>query len=107
MTSVSRPKTVMNQGIPAAGSWPGTRGSSSIRSEARSATDCLNVTASSSQEACSCGMERCHAESEERTRESSSPNFRSACATATRTPFADGMTSARRRHACRGSSAME
>ena len=46
---VSRPKTVMNHGIPAAGSLPSpTPPCSRIRSEARSATDCANACSRSS-----------------------------------------------------------
>ena len=102
--SVSRPKIVMNHGIPAAGSWPGSRGSSSMRSEERSATDWANVCESSSHEPRSCGTRRRQAASEARTRASSSPKRRSATSTAVRMPSTAGMTSTRRRQLSRGPS---
>ena len=101
---VSRPKTVMNQGIPAAGSAPDRRGSSSMRSEDRSATERPNVCISSSQELRSCGTRSRQAASESRTRASSSPKRRSTISAAIGIPSADGITSARRRQLSRGSS---
>ncbi len=103
---VSRPKTVMNQGIPAAGSAPERRGSWSMRSEDRSATERPNVCTSSSQELRSCGTRRRHAASESRTRAISSPKRRSAICAAVCVPSADGITSARRRQLSRGSSSI-
>ena len=73
---MSRPKTVMNHGIPAAGSRP-VRPLPRIRSEARSATDWKNASSSWSQSARICGTRSCQAASDSRTRVCSSPKRRS------------------------------
>ena len=57
--SVSRPKTVMNQGVPAASKCPSANSGTRIRSAARSASDRFHVWTRSSQPALSTGAERC------------------------------------------------
>ena len=78
----SRPNTVMNHGMPAAGRRPHVRRARSpcarMRSAARSETDCETARSRSSQSARSCGTRSCQAVSESRTCWSSSPKRRSA-----------------------------
>ena len=78
---VSRPNTVMNHGMPAAGSFPMSP-SARMRSAARSLTERLNAWPSVSQLAFTCGTRRCHAASESRTCASSSPKRGPAVASA-------------------------
>ena len=101
---VSRPKTVMNQGIPAAGRRP-VRPAPRIRSEARSETDWKKECERSSQSDRICGTRSCHAASDSRTRVSSSPNRRSAVRGAIESPSIETSMSSRRCHDWRGSSA--
>ena len=106
--SESRPNTVMNHGIPAAGSRPEpTRPAPRIRSAARSATECENEWPSSSQLARICGTRSSHAESDSRTRPRSSPNRRSTVRFGTSSsPSSDITTSTRTYHVSRGASSM-
>ena len=102
---VSRPKTVMNHGTPAAGSLPIAPLSERMRSEARSETDWPNARDSASHDARSCGTRSCHAASESRTRPTSSPKRSSAKRGATGSPSGSGKTSTCRSQRSRGSSA--
>ena len=77
MISVSRPNTVMNHGMPAAGSFHVPPPSPvCICSAARSFTDCPNACSSSSQLVSTRGTCTCHASSEARTRARSPPKCR-------------------------------
>ena len=102
---VSRPNTVMNHGIPAAGSIAESRVfEPRMRSAARSLTDWLNEFSSSSHSARSCGTRSCHAASESRTRPRSSPNWRSTVFGTTASPSETTTTSMRISHRSRGAS---
>ena len=101
MISVSRPKTVMNHGIPAAGIRP-VRPAPRIRSEARSETDWKNERSSWSQSARTCGTRSCQAASDSRTRVSSSPKRRSAARGATVSPSIEARMSSRSSQLSRG-----
>ena len=74
--SVSRPKTVMNHGVPAASSSPSASSGTRIRSAARSASDRFHVWTRSSQPALSTGAERCHSVSDRSARLRSSSSSR-------------------------------
>ncbi len=102
--SVSRPNTAMNQGIPAAKSWP-PAALSCMRSEARSATERSKVVWSVGQLARSVGTCIRQAWSDARTRSSSAPNNSSAPVSVARTPSGETVTSTRSRHCSPGSSA--
>ena len=101
---MSRPKTVMNHGMPAAGSLPTPSSLPCIRRDARSDTERPNECARSSQVARSCGTRSCQAASDSRTRASSSPNRRSAMRGTTCGPSRSGTMSSRRSQRSRGSS---
>ena len=88
--TVSRPNTVMNHGIPAAGSLPWPASSAvRMRSAARSFTDCPNVCPSSFHEARICGTRSCHAPTDSATRARSSPKW---CSTASGARSASPLT---------------
>ena len=103
--SVSRPNTLMNHGTPAPGSFPMPDPSERIRNEARSATDWTNACDSISHVVLTCGTFSCHAESESRTRPTSSPKRRSARRAATSSPSESGNTPTCSSQLSRGSSA--
>ena len=101
--SVSRPKTVMNHGIPAAGIRP-VRPVPRIRSEARSETDWKNAWSIKSQSARIWGTRSCQAASDSRTRVISSPKRRSAVRGVTESPSIEARMSSRTSQLSRGSS---
>ncbi len=105
--SVSRPKTVMNHGMPAAAAFRGRRPDAPrIRSDARSLTDWPKERPRSSHSARSCGTRSCHAASESRTRPRSSPKRRSTARGTSSSPSATGTTSMRTSQCSRGPSEM-
>ena len=109
VTIESRPNTVMNHGMPAAGSRPtATRPLSfaRMRSAARSEIDCETARSRSSQSARSCGTRSCQAVSESRTCWSSSPKRRSAVFGCTTSPDGEGTTSTTSSQRSRGCSSI-
>ena len=100
---VSRPKTVMNHGIPAAGSGPGPS-PARRRSAARSATDRANEWRSSSDVVLSRGSCSDHASNASRTRARSVPNRRSMCSGWSTAPSRETATSTRTSQDARGAS---
>ena len=101
--SVSRPKTVMNHGIPAAGSLP-RPSPMRMRSAARSATDCWYAWRRSSDWTRSCGTSSCHFASESRTLSRSAPKRCSTTLGGSSTPDSDATTSTRSCQISRGAS---
>ena len=91
---VSRPNTVMNQGMPAAGRCPGPSPARS-RSAARSATDWSNEWRSSSDVVERRGSRSDQASNDSRTRARSVPNLRSTCSGCSTSPSSETATSMR------------
>ena len=100
---VSRPNTVMNHGMPAAGSKP-TPSLPRMRSAARSATERAYACARSPHEALSCGTCRFQASSERRMRSRCSPKWRARGVRPGRTRPVCGRNDSRTSHSACGPS---